>query len=194
MKSIALECLSKELSSLKSLSALVNDTFSDIVRNILGCTGNVIFCGIGKSGNISEKISGTLACIGIRAFYQDCTHLGHGNTGAVRADDIIFCISKSGNTSELVDSIAHLKRVMPNIRVISITCANDSKIKSLSDIYVAIDIMEEADMTGLIPTTSTTACLVYGDILACAIEKEIGYTQNTLANTHPFGEIGKITK
>ena len=93
MKSIALECLSKELRILKSLAALVNDTFTDIVRNILGCTGNVIFCGIGKSGNISEKISGTLACIGIRAFYQDCTHLGHGNTGAVRADDIIFCIT-----------------------------------------------------------------------------------------------------
>ena len=72
------------------------DAIQGVIKADVGIRDGKI-CGIGKSGNISEKISGTLACIGIRAFYQDCTHLGHGNTGAVRADDIIFCISKTKN-------------------------------------------------------------------------------------------------
>lgn len=194
MKNSALKCLSKEISTLNSLASLVDDSFKDIVLTITNCSGNLFFCGIGKSGYISEKISGTLSSIGIRSFYMDCTALGHGNSGAIRENDVIFCISKSGNTAELVDNIAHIKAILPNITIIALTCSKESKIKHLADIYVSINLSEEADSTGIIPTASTTASLVYGDMLSCAIEHETGFNLNSLARSHPSGEIGKTIK
>jgi arabinose-5-phosphate isomerase len=167
----------------------VDEEFKKAVDLLLKCKGRVIVTGMGKSGIIAQKIAGTLTSTGTAALFLHPADGVHGDLGAVQGDDVVICISKSGNTDEIM-------RLMPVFRtigvpVIAMTGNTTSPMALKSDVILNVGVREEACPYDLVPTSSTTATLVMGDALALSIFQERGFTVEQFARYHPGGNIGR---
>ena len=183
------EVLRIEAQAVAALESRVNGQFARAVELIFGCKGRVAVTGMGKSGIIARKIVATLNSTGTPSLFLHPTDAVHGDLGMVRSDDVVICISKSGDTAELNNLVPIFKRIgVPIIAMIGNTA---SSLAQSADIALDVSVSEEACPYDLAPTSSTTATLALGDALAMALLDRREFTQEEFALYHPGGNLGK---
>ena len=182
-----------EIEALTRVKSSLGKSFDEAVDKILSTKGRVIFIGIGKSGIIADKIAASFSSVGLASFYIDAGTAYHGDLGRVSSDDVVIFISNSGETQEVLQALSALQNIHNNeLATIAMTGSEDSTLAKNTDIVLSIDVAEEADITKLAPTSSTTATLVMGDALLFAIETAKEFDRESFAMYHPGGSIGKI--
>ncbi len=189
IKKIAEEVLQLEAQTIEKLVGHLDENFAESVDMLYKCKGRVIFTGIGKSGVIAMKIVATLNSTGTPAIFMHSTDAIHGDLGIVQKEDVIVCISKSGNSPELKTLIPYVS--IYNNSLIAITSNKDSYLAQNSSKLIYVPIDKEACPNNLAPTTSTTAQLVIGDAIAVCLMKLKGFKSNDFAKYHPGGMLGK---
>ncbi|WP_445732937.1 KpsF/GutQ family sugar-phosphate isomerase [Mariniflexile sp.] len=178
-----------ESKAILNLSSLVNDDFANAVELIYNSKGRVIITGIGKSAIIASKIVATLNSTGTPSIFMHAADAIHGDLGLILEDDVVICISKSGNTPEIKVLIPLIKRAKN--RIIAITGNKDSFLGQQADHILNAFVEKEACPNNLAPTTSTTAQLVIGDALAICLLDIRGFSSTDFAKYHPGGALGK---
>ena len=178
-----------ETEAITRLAENINDEFVRAVEVIDKCKGRVVLTGMGKSGLIARKIVATMNSTGTAAIYLHPTDALHGDLGMVRNEDVVIILSKSGNTEEMMNLLPLLKRL--GVIIIGMIGNKDSKIGRQSDIFLNIDVKEEACPFDLAPTASSTAMLVMGYALAVSLLQRKGFTAQDFAMLHPGGSLGK---
>jgi len=186
---IAKETIDMESHAISNLSQLLDDNFSEAIQVILNSKGRLIITGIGKSAIIANKIVATLNSTGTPSVFMHAADAIHGDLGLVLKDDVVICISKSGNTPEIKVLVPLLKNG-PNI-MIAITGNKDSFLGQNADYVLNTYVEKEACPNNLAPTTSTTAQLVMGDAIAVCLLKLRGFSSKDFAKYHPGGALGK---
>jgi len=188
----AREVFDCELQALKAVRQQLDETFEqavDLVVDALAHRGKIIVVGIGKSGNVGQKIAATLTSTGSTAVVLNPVDALHGDLGIVSDGDVILALSYSGESEELLNLIPAIKRF--SVKIIALTGAPKSSLARYSDVVLNIKVPKEACPFNLAPTSSTTATLVMGDALAMAILQARGFKQTDYAKRHPNGAIGR---
>ncbi|OBQ55365.1 KpsF/GutQ family sugar-phosphate isomerase [Tamlana sp. s12] len=186
---IAKQTIEMQSQAISNLSSLVTDEFASAVDLIYNSKGRVIITGIGKSAIIGNKIVATLNSTGTPAVFMHAADAIHGDLGLILEDDVVICLSKSGNTPEIKVIVPLIKRVKN--KLIAITGNKDSFLGQHADYVLNAYVEKEACPNNLAPTTSTTAQLVVGDALAICLLELRGFTSNDFAKYHPGGALGK---
>ena len=189
IKHIALETIRIEADAVSGLMAHIDDGFADIVHLIYQSEGRVIITGIGKSANIGQKIVSTLNSTGTPAIFMHAADAIHGDLGIVQQDDVMICISKSGETPEIKVLVPLLKQ--RGNKFIAMVGNTDSYLAKHADHILNTTVEKEACPNNLAPTSSTTAQLVIGDALAVALLQYRGFTSGDFARLHPGGTLGR---
>jgi len=179
----------EEIQALEAIASRISESFVDAVNAIYNTKGKLVVVGVGKSAHIANKIVATLNSTGTPSQFLHATEAIHGDLGLVRPEDVVICISKSGNTPEITYLAPILKQYASVL--IGLTSNLKSELAKNSDIVLDVNIDKEACPVNLAPTTSTTAQLVMGDALAVALMKLRAFTQNDFAKYHPGGALGK---
>jgi arabinose-5-phosphate isomerase len=181
-----------ELQAIKAVRAQLDDGFAaavEIVVESLKQRGKIIVVGIGKSGNIGQKVAATLTSTGSPSVLLNSVDALHGDLGLVNDGDVILALSYSGATEEMLNLFPALKRFA--VKIIAFTGALKSPLARHSDVALSVKVPREACPFNLAPTSSTTAMLVLGDALAMAVLQARGFTEKDFAKHHPSGAIGR---
>ena len=186
--SIARAAANIQIKELKKINKIFNKSFARAVDLILSCKGKVICAGIGKSGIIGKKISATFSSVGIPSFFCDPAQALHGDMGQIEKKDILIIFSYSGNTSELTNMLKYANRY--RIKIIGIASKPDSLLLKASDIKLVLPKVKEADVTGMVPTSSTSITLLLGDCLATTAMYQKKFSKEKFKVFHPGGNIG----
>lgn len=186
---IASQTIDMESKAIANLSNLLNEDFANATQLIYQSKGRVIITGIGKSAIIANKIVATLNSTGTPSVFMHAADAIHGDLGLILEDDIVICISKSGNTPEIKVLVPLIKNG-PN-KMIAITGQPDSFLAQQADFVLNTYVEKEACPNNLAPTTSTTAQLVIGDALAICLLELRGFSSKDFAKYHPGGSLGK---
>ncbi|WAC01972.1 KpsF/GutQ family sugar-phosphate isomerase [Lacinutrix neustonica] len=186
---IARETIALESVSIGNLATLLDADFADAVELIYHSKGRVIITGIGKSAIIATKIVATLNSTGTPAVFMHAADAIHGDLGLILEDDVVICISKSGNTPEIKVLVPLIKSAKN--KMIAITGSKDSFLGTQADYVLNTYVAKEACPNNLAPTTSTTAQLVIGDALAVCLLDLRGFSSKDFAKYHPGGALGK---
>lgn len=186
---IAKETIEAESKAILNLSQLVDADFAKAATLIYNSKGRVIITGIGKSAIIANKIVATLNSTGTPAVFMHAADAIHGDLGLILKDDVVICISKSGNTPEIKVLIPLIKR--SKNKIIAITGNGASFLGQQADHILNAYVEKEVCPNNLAPTTSTTAQLVIGDALAVCLLNLRGFTSDDFAKFHPGGALGK---
>ncbi|QCE40088.1 MULTISPECIES: SIS domain-containing protein [Flavobacteriaceae] len=187
--SSAKETIKLEGQSILNLSNLIDNDFAEAVELIYNSKGRVIITGIGKSAIIATKIVATLNSTGTPAVFMHAADAIHGDLGLILHDDVVICISKSGNTPEIKVLVPLIKNAKN--KMIAITGNKDSFLGQQADFVLNAFVEKEACPNNLAPTTSTTAQLVLGDALAVSLLEIRGFSSTDFAKYHPGGALGK---
>tara|TARA_R110000868_G_scaffold410923_3_gene700953 strand:- start:10945 stop:11910 length:966 start_codon:yes stop_codon:yes gene_type:complete len=185
----AKKTIEMESASILNLASFVNNDFANAVELIYNSKGRVIITGIGKSAIIANKIVATLNSTGTPSIFMHAAEAIHGDLGLILQDDIVICISNSGNTPEIKVLIPLIKRA--HNKIIAITGNTESFLGEQADFILNAYVEKEACPNNLAPTTSTTAQLVIGDALAICLLELRGFSSNDFAKYHPGGALGK---
>ena len=177
-----------QIKELAKVKRVFNHNFVKAVDLILNCKGKVILAGIGKSGLIARKISATFSSVGIPSFFCDPAQALHGDLGQIEKKDILIIFSYSGNTSELTSLLKYANRY--RIKIIGAASKPDSVLLKASDIKLIIPKVREADLTGMVPTSSTSITLLLGDCLATTVMHQKKFSKEKFKVFHPGGNIG----
>jgi len=183
------EVLRIEAQSVAALERRIGEDFVRAVRMIFSCRGRTIVTGVGKSGAISRKIVATLNSTGTLSMFMHPADAVHGDLGMLRKEDVLLCLSKSGDTEELQNLLPLVKRV--GVPVIAMVGSVRSRLAESADIVLDVSVDEEACPHDLAPTSSTTAALAMGDAMAMALLHLRNFTPEDFAFYHPGGTIGK---
>ena len=186
---LAKKSAAKQISELKKINKVFNSSFVKAVESIYKCRGKVICAGIGKSGLIARKVSATLSSVGISSFFLSPSEANHGDLGQIDRKDLLLVFSYSGNTTELTNILKYANRF--NIKIIGVASKPDSTLIKASDIKILIPSVKEADPTGMVPTSSTSITLLFGDCLAVALMNKIKFSKERFKVFHPGGNIGQ---
>ena len=176
--------------SIKNLNNYLNVDFVNCIQLILNSNGRVIVSGIGKSAIIAQKIVATFNSTGTPSIFMHAADAIHGDLGLIQMNDIVICISKSGNTPEIKALVPFIKANDSN-KLIAITGDTNSFLATSSDFVLNSSVEKEACPNNLAPTTSTTAQLVIGDAIAVTLLKLRGFDSKDFAKYHPGGSLGK---
>ncbi len=187
--SLAKKTIETERDAIAQLSSLLTDDFASIVNCIIEAKGRVIISGIGKSAIIATKIVATMNSTGTPAIFMHAGDAIHGDLGTVQDNDVVICISNSGNTPEIKMLVPLIKRGAN--KLIAMTGNTDSFLAKQADFILNTHVDKEACPNGLAPTTSTTAQLVMGDALAIVLLEIKGFSSSDFAKYHPGGSLGK---
>ena len=185
---VAKKSASIQINELKKIKKIFNKSFIEAVDLILNSKGKVILAGIGKSGLIARKISATFSSVGIPSFFCDPAQALHGDMGQIERGDVLLIISYSGNTSELNNMLRYANRY--RIKIIGVASKPDSILLKASDVKLLLPKVKEADITGMVPTSSTSITLLLGDILATTIIHQKKFSKEKFKIFHPGGNIG----
>lgn len=185
----AKETILLESAAIANLAKLLDENFEKAVNFILNSNGRVIVTGIGKSANIATKIVATFNSTGTPAIFMHAADAIHGDLGNVQENDVVICLSKSGNTPEIKVLVPLIKNY--GNKIIAITGNVDSFLGKNADFPLNTFVEKEACPNNLAPTTSTTAQLVMGDALAVCLQDLRGFTKKDFAKYHPGGALGK---
>ncbi len=186
---IAKRTIANEGNAIKNLIPQLNGQFEEAVSHILDSKGRVVISGVGKSALIASKIVATFNSTGTPAIFMHAADAIHGDLGTILKDDIVICISKSGNTEEIKMLLPLIKR--GNNKLIGMTGNLESVLAQQADFVLNTFVEKEACPNNLAPTTSTTAQLVMGDALAICLLELRGFSSDDFAKYHPGGSLGK---
>ena len=186
--SLANKAANIQITELKKIKKVFNNSFIKAVDLILNCKGKVIFAGIGKSGLIARKISATFSSVGIPSFFCHPSEALHGDMGQIEKKDILIIFSYSGNTAELTNMLKYANR--NQIKIIGIASKPESILLKASDIKLILPKVKEADITGMVPTSSTSISLLLGDCMATTVMYQKKFSKEKFKVFHPGGNIG----
>ncbi|MFT6285207.1 MAG: arabinose-5-phosphate isomerase [Arenicella sp.] len=185
----ALKVFDLEAEAILQLKNQLTDDFSHAVEHVLASTGKVIICGMGKSGQIGQKIAATLASTGTASFFMHPAEAIHGDLGMVSANDVFVAISNSGETDEVIRLIPFLHE--NGNCIIAITGKPNSTLAVNANYHLNVCVEKEACPLQLAPTSSTTAALAMGDAFAVAIMVSRKFQPENFAKFHPGGSLGR---
>ena len=180
----------KEIDSLSKIPLnLDSKNYNKFCQEILNNKGNLFLMGIGKSGNIAEKICSTLSSTGTPAIYINAAEASHGDLGMLTKRDLLIIFSFSGETEEILKILPSCKKKVKNI--LSVTGSKKSTLSKNSKLYITLTIDEEACPMDLAPTTSSTSMLLLGDAIAISLLEAKNFSPKDFAENHPGGSLGK---
>ncbi len=159
------------------------------IELLVECLGKVVVVGVGKSGNIAQKIAATMTSAGTPALYLHPSDALHGGLGLVKAEDVLIVLSNSGETDEVIAMLPFLKQ--RNVPIIALVGNLRSTLARRADVVLDASVDQEACPLNLAPTTSTTVALALGDALAMTLMQVKGWTPDDFATNHPAGRLGK---
>lgn len=189
IKKIAQDVLLNESAAIQNLTQYIDNNFEACVQEIYSAKGRVVITGIGKSAIIANKIVATLNSTGTPSLFMHAADAIHGDLGMIQQDDIVICISKSGNTPEIKVLVPLLKR--RGSKLVALVSNVKSYLAEQADFILNATIGEEACPNNLAPTTSTTAHLAMGDALAVCLLELRNFSSEDFAKYHPGGALGK---
>ena len=181
-----------ELGALRAVRAQLDSSFDLAVERIvetLRQRGKIVVVGVGKSGNIGQKIAATLTSTGSTSVVLNSVDALHGDLGIVNDGDLVVALSYSGESEEMVNLLPALKRF--SVAIVALTGSPKSTVARRSDVVLNVKVPREACPFNLAPTASTTAMLVMGDALAMAVLQARGFREQDFARRHPAGAIGR---
>ncbi|TBW25678.1 SIS domain-containing protein [Gramella sp. KN1008] len=187
--STAKETISNEAEAIANLENFIDEQFTKAVEIIYRSKGRVVVTGIGKSAIIANKIVATLNSTGTPSIFMHAADAIHGDLGIVQKDDVVICISKSGNSPEIKVLVPFIKNF--NNTLIALTANRESFLGKEADYVLNCYVEKEACPNNLAPTTSTTAQMVMGDALAICLLNLKGFSSRDFAKYHPGGSLGK---
>ncbi len=165
------------------------EKFQQIVDLCSNSKGLLLFTGIGKSGIIAEKIAATLTSTGTKALYLPPMNFLHGDIGILSETDVVFMLSKSGESEELLNLIPFIQR--RKAQIIGVVSNANSRLAKSSQLCMSLPVQKELCSFDLVPTTSSEVQLIFGDVLAIALMKTRNFNLDDYALNHPSGTIGK---
>jgi arabinose-5-phosphate isomerase len=177
------------------------EAFNRGVELLYCCPGRVVVTGMGKSGLIARKVAATLSSTGTPALFMHPVEALHGDLGMLAHGDVVIALSASGETDEILQLLATIKRL--RLPLVAVTCdevaddapkksgATQSTLASAAEVFLSCAVAEEGCTMGLAPTASTTAMLALGDALAVAVAEKKGFKEEDFARLHPGGKLGK---
>lgn len=186
----AMKTINREIESLEILKNSLDENLSKALDLLQNTKGRVIVTGMGKSGHIGRKMAATFASTGTVSFFVHPGEASHGDLGMISDDDVVIAISNGGESKELSDILVYAKR--HNIPLIAITRNPQSSLGKNSTMVLKLPDNGEACPLGLAPTSSTTATLVLGDVLAVALMERRGFSAADYHQRHPGGKLGAI--
>lgn len=187
--SLAKESLEIEISELRKLQERIDDDFVKAVDLIRAATGKLIVVGIGKSAHVGNKIVATLNSTGTPSQFLHASEAIHGDLGVIQKQDVVLCISNSGNSPEIVNLVPYLKEY--SSALIGMTGNPHSKLAENSDVVLNTFVEKEACPNKLAPTSSTTVQMALGDALAVVLMELNSFRETDFAKYHPGGSLGK---
>ena len=187
--SIAKSTLTIEISELEKLKERIGDEFVKAVELIHSATGKLIVVGIGKSAHVGNKIVATLNSTGTPSQFLHASEAIHGDLGVIQKQDVVLCISNSGNSPEITNLVSYLKDY--SSALIGMTGNRKSKLAEFSDVILDTHVDLEACPNKLAPTSSTTNQMALGDALAVCLMEMNDFKENDFAKFHPGGSLGK---
>jgi arabinose-5-phosphate isomerase len=185
----ARDVLRAEAEALQGVRDRLDESIARAAGVILDCPGSVIVTGMGKAGLVGQKLAGTLASTGTRAFPLHPADAVHGDLGRVRAGDVVLALSQSGETAEVLGLIPALRRL--DATLIAITSRASSTLGRAADLCLELGPIAEACPLGLAPSASTTAMIALGDALALLVSRMRNFTAEEFALYHPGGSLGR---
>jgi arabinose-5-phosphate isomerase len=199
MKNIGEDVVRVEAKALQALAdrlaGPMAEAFGKALELLYCCAGRAVVTGMGKSGLIARKIAATLSSTGTPALFMHPVEALHGDLGMLAKGDVVIALSASGETQEILELLATIKRL--RLPLIAITCDENSGARKIStlasaaDVFLSCAVAEEACTLGLAPTASTTAMLALGDALAVELSHKKGFKEEDFASLHPGGKLGK---
>jgi len=186
----AVETIDREIETLEILKNSLDGNLSKALDLLQNTKGRVIVTGMGKSGHIGRKMAATFASTGTVSFFVHPGEASHGDLGMIADDDVVIAISYSGESKELSDILMYAKR--RNIPLIAITRNPESALGKNSTLVLKLPDNGEACPLGLAPTSSTTATIVLGDVLAVDLMERRGFSAADFRQRHPGGKLGAI--
>ena len=186
---LARTVLRTEATAILRLVDTIDRDFERAIEVLFECRGRVVVTGMGKSGIICRKIAATLSSTGTPAFFLHPAEAIHGDLGALRDDDVVIAMSRSGETEEVIRLLESIRRL--GARLIAITGDPRSTLAKAADVTLDCGISEEACPFNLAPTASTTAALALGDALAMTLLVRKGFREEDFASLHPGGRLGR---
>ncbi len=189
IRQLAIDALRLEAEAVSNLQNYIGESFEQSVRAILSMKGRLVVTGIGKSAIIAQKIVATMNSTGTPSVFMHAADAIHGDLGIIQSDDVVLCISKSGNTPEISVLIPFLK--MNGNTLIALVGNEDSFLAKEADFVLNCAVAQEACPNNLAPTCSSTAQLAMGDALASCLIALRGFTSQDFAKYHPGGILGK---
>ncbi len=189
IRNTATRVLQNEAQAVLNLVDFLDGDFDACIEHILSSKGRVVVTGVGKSAIIANKIVATLNSTGTPALFMHAADAIHGDLGMIMEEDIVICISKSGNTPEIKVLVPLLKNL--GTKLVALVSNPKSFLADQADFVLNASIGDEACPHNLAPTTSTTAHLALGDALAVCLLEARGFTAEDFAKYHPGGSLGK---
>ena len=177
-----------QISELKKIKKVFNNSFINAVDLIMNCKGKVIFSGVGKNSFICKKAAATFSSVGVPSFFVDPTGVSHGDAGQIDKKDILIIISNSGNTAELANLLKFANRF--RIKIIGIASNSNSMLMNASDIKILYPKLKESDPNNIVPTTSTSFVMMFCDCLATTIMNKKRFTKENFFIYHKGGNLG----
>jgi arabinose-5-phosphate isomerase len=178
-----------EAQAIQDLLARLDATFERAVDILFACKGRVVVTGMGKSGLVGRKISGTLSSTGTPSFFLHPADALHGDLGMLARGDSVLAVSYGGETDEIIQLLEALKRL--EAPLVTLTGKIHSTIAKASDVALDVSVREEACSLNLAPTASTTVAMAVGDALAVSLLERRGFQPQDFADLHPAGRLGK---
>ena len=182
--------INSEIEAVRAMEEALDNSLSDALDLMQKASGRVIVTGMGKSGHIGTKIAATLASTGTPSFFIHPAEASHGDLGMLTEDDAVLAISNGGESKELSDIIIYCKRY--GIPLIAMTKNPDSSLGRAGDVLLKLPNYREACPLGMAPTTSTTATLMLGDVLAVCLMERKGFSKLDYKRRHPGGKLGAM--
>ncbi len=190
------EIINREIEGIRNIPVdeTINDAIDLIYQNVHQQGGKVVISGLGKAGQIGHNIATTLSSTGTPAVFLHPTEAQHGDLGIIQKDDVLFLISNSGKTKEIIELLPLVKRMFPNMKSIGLTGHPENDLGNMVDICLSTGYPQEVCPLGLTPTTSTTVMTVLGDVIVVSLMKKIGFTKADYAFRHHSGYLGEKSK
>jgi arabinose-5-phosphate isomerase len=186
---LAKQVIAVEVESLARMGARLDESIVEAVSLMLPCEGRVVVIGMGKSGIIGRKIAATFASTGTSSFFVHPGEAFHGDLGMVKPIDVALMISNSGETEELIRLLPFFQH--QKNKIVAMTGVRESTLAKHADVVLDVSVEREACNHNLAPTSSTTATLVMGDVLAVVLSTMRGFQPEDFARFHPGGSLGR---
>lgn len=172
------------------------EQLKDLIVKTVNNKGKVIFTGIGKNVYACEKLAASYSSIGIPSFFLDAVHAVHGDLGVLSDNDLLICLSKSGNTSELINTLSYIKSQDKfKFTVVGLDCNTSNQQNGFDrfcDLTIHVNTYKEIDSLNLVPTVSAIVLQIVGDIIGVyAAESSLGFNSELFKLNHPGGTIGQ---